>query len=41
MKRELRAAQQTAQARTRFLADVSHEIRTPLHSVIGFAELRE
>ncbi len=39
LKSSLESAQQQAQARTRFLADVSHEIRTPLHSVVGFSEL--
>jgi signal transduction histidine kinase len=37
----LQSAQQQAESRARFLANVSHEIRTPLHSVVGFSELSE
>ncbi len=33
------AAEEAAQAKTRFLSAVSHEIRTPLNGIIGFAEL--
>ena len=32
------AAEEHAQAKTRFLAMMSHELRTPLNAVIGFAE---
>ena len=31
-------AEESAQAKTRFLAMMSHELRTPLNAVIGFAE---
>ncbi|MBR3582710.1 MAG: response regulator [Kiritimatiellae bacterium] len=31
-------AEDSAQAKTRFLAMMSHELRTPLNAVIGFAE---
>ena len=33
-----KAANELAQAKTRFLAMMSHELRTPLNAVIGFAE---
>lgn len=32
------AAEEMAQAKTRFLAMMSHELRTPLNAVVGFAE---
>lgn len=35
----LARAEQSARAKSTFLATVSHELRTPLNSVIGFAEL--
>jgi len=34
-------AEESAQAKTRFLAMMSHELRTPLNAVIGFAEFLE
>lgn len=32
----LEAAEQAAEARSRFLANVSHELRTPLNAILGF-----
>lgn len=34
-----RQAEQSAAAKSRFLALMSHEMRTPLHSVVGYAEV--
>lgn len=33
------AAEQAAEAKSRFLAHMSHELRTPLNAIIGFSEL--
>lgn len=35
------AAQDTARARSRMLANISHEIRTPLHGILGLASVLE
>ncbi|HZH26424.1 MAG TPA: HAMP domain-containing sensor histidine kinase [Azospirillaceae bacterium] len=37
----VREAQETNQAKSRFLAVVTHELRTPLNVVVGFAEMIE
>src|SRR5690606_691668 len=34
-----RVAEETTQAKDRFLAHVSHELRTPLTAILGWAEL--
>ncbi len=39
LKLAVEAAQQSARARSMFLATMSHEIRTPMNGVMGFAEL--
>lgn len=37
--RARRAAEEAAQAKSRFVANVSHEIRTPLSAILGISEL--
>jgi signal transduction histidine kinase/CheY-like chemotaxis protein/ligand-binding sensor domain-containing protein/HPt (histidine-containing phosphotransfer) domain-containing protein len=39
LKRQKEIAEQSAEYKTRFLADVSHEIRTPMNAVIGLSRL--
>lgn len=39
IERAREVAEQTALAKTEFMANISHELRTPLQSIIGFAEL--
>ena len=34
-------AEQTSEARVRFLASVAHELRTPLNAIIGFADMMD
>jgi signal transduction histidine kinase len=38
LRHALAAAQESAQAKTRFLAMMSHELRTPLQAVLGYAD---
>ncbi|MBI1225324.1 MAG: response regulator [Bacteroidetes bacterium] len=39
LKRQKEMAEQSAEYKTRFLADVSHEIRTPMNAIIGLSKL--
>ena len=39
LKRQKEIAEQSAEYKTRFLADVSHEIRTPMNAIIGLSKL--
>ncbi|MEM6722594.1 MAG: ATP-binding protein [Bacteroidota bacterium] len=39
LKREKALAEQAAEYKTRFLANVSHEIRTPMNAIIGLSDL--
>lgn len=39
LQKAIRKAEESARAKTDFLANISHEIRTPLNSVIGFSDL--
>ncbi len=39
LQQAIKKAENSARAKTNFLANISHEIRTPLNSVIGFSEL--
>ena len=39
LKREKELAEQTAEYKSRFLADISHEIRTPMNAIIGLSKL--
>lgn len=36
-----RAAEETSEAKSRFLAGISHELRTPLHGIVGMVSLVE
>jgi signal transduction histidine kinase/CheY-like chemotaxis protein len=39
LKRAMQEVEQTAEAKTMFLARMSHELRTPLNAILGFAQL--
>ena len=39
LQRQKELAEQSAEYKTRFLADVSHEIRTPMNAIIGLSKL--
>ena len=39
LRRQKELAEQSAEYKTRFLADVSHEIRTPMNAIIGLSKL--
>ncbi|GJM32510.1 MAG: hybrid sensor histidine kinase/response regulator [Saprospiraceae bacterium] len=39
LKRQTELAEQSAEYKTRFLADISHEIRTPMNAIIGLSKL--
>lgn len=39
MKAALDAAEQSSQAKSKFLSSMNHELRTPLNAVVGFSEL--
>lgn len=41
LKREKALAEQQAEYKTRFLAEVSHEIRTPMNAIIGLSNLAQ
>ncbi len=41
LEEEVRAARDSARAKSDFLANMSHELRTPLNSIIGFSEVME